>query len=498
MTKPLVHHPLVLTPLSPIHIGSGEELDWTRAVPDPKRPELMVFDPLNVALPNAALRSLETAAARQGAGAIIELQKVLKFQFQHLCPGELSRIGLTNGEHKRILNSFGANAQAGQWGAGQVASQIAIARHVLTPEGRPYVPGSSLKGVLRTAEVAKRDAARNRSRPVSPRPDQKDPSDQLLGPFSASPFARLFVADLLPAGAWRGLVAEVRNERRQPVEGRPAKGVPLRVEMIPPFVPGALRGDIREHLERGGADRGRAFLALDDLLRTTHDFHRRLFDFFADELQKADHSLPPKWLGAVRELLAAEPLAAAIREGRAALVRLGKFGSAESKTVAWRAVRIPQAAKKGGQEFVLHPYTLWLADLGAYRLPLGWALLEVAESPSDSVPAFFEGFTDAGGAGPAPNDEGELPSRPAPPRPPPAPRIVADRAGSNLSRLGALEDAHDAGGPVYEMLKNLSNQASSWGADERRVFARLYHEKLRTRLKPHEASVIDPRLPKPE
>ncbi|MFN3590909.1 MAG: RAMP superfamily CRISPR-associated protein [Thermaurantiacus sp.] len=506
MTKPLVRHPITLTPLSPIHIGSGDDLDWTRAVPDPKRHELMVFDPLSVRLPDAALRALETAAARQGMGAIFELQRVLKANVQHLRTGEIGRIELTTGEHERILQSFGANAQAGQWGAGQVASQIAISRHALTPEGRPYVPGSSLKGALRTAEVAKRDAAGNRAAPPSPRPDQKDPSDRLLGAvdaegrkrFHASPFARLFVSDLLPAGAWSGLVAEVRNHKRAPVAGPATASISVRVELIPPFVPGALRGDIREHRQRGGTDRGRAFLLLADLLRTTHDFHRRLFDFFAGELQKAERGLPPEWIRAVRELLADEALASAIREGRAALVRLGRFGSAESKTVEWRAVRIPQAARTGGQQFVLHPYTLWLADLGPHRLPLGWALLEVAEEPSNAVRAFCDRFAGASREARGEAEDGE---RPAPPEAPPAalgPRIVTDRSGPNLSRLGMREDQHDAGKPVFDMLKNLSNQVRSWTADERAVFARLYHEKLRNTLPPHQHAVIAPRLPKPE
>lgn len=504
MTGPLVRHPLRLTPLSPIHVGSGEDLDWTRAAPDPARPELLLFDPLSVALPDSILRNLETAAGRPGAGAIIELQKILKTNFQHLRSGETARVNLTHSEHRRVLGSFGTNVQARQRGAGQVANQIAIARHALTPEGRPYVPGSSLKGALRTAIVSSKDcqpAGDGPRRPDSERngkPSWDDPSDRLLGRFSASPFARLFVSDLLPMHALRGLIAEVRNERRRPVEGREAKGVPLRVEMIPPFVPGALMGDVREHLERGPGDEGRQFLALAELMKTVHAFHLRLFDFFAGELQRADRCLPADWRRTVGKMLAEEPLATAIREGRAALVRLGKFCSAESKTVEWRAVRIPQAARKGGQEFVLHPYTLWLADLGPHRLPLGWALLELAEEPSDPVRAFCAKFAGADRT-PSETDEDEVtPKHSEPPLPPPAPRLVTDRSGPNLSRLGALEDQHDAGKPIFDMLKNLSQQAQRWTAEERRVLARLYHGKLRETLKPHQHSVIDPRLPKPE
>ncbi|WP_207790956.1 hypothetical protein, partial [Thermaurantiacus tibetensis] len=149
-------------------------------------------------------------------------------------------------------------------------------------------------------------------------------------------------------------------------------------------------------------------------------------------------------------------------------------------------------------QFVLHPYTLWLADLGPHRLPLGWALLEVAEEPSNAVRAFCDRFAGASREARGEAEDGE---RPAPPEAPPAalgPRIVTDRSGPNLSRLGMLEDQHDAGKPVFDMLKNLSNQVRSWTADERAVFARLYHEKLRNTLPPHQHAVIAPRLPKPE
>ncbi|MFN3370889.1 MAG: RAMP superfamily CRISPR-associated protein [Sphingomonadaceae bacterium] len=493
MTKPLVRHPVVLTPLSPIHIGSGEDLDWTRAVPDPSRPELMLFDPLAVRLPANEAEKLAKLSTLDGAEAIIRLQQLLSANVAHLGRAESGRIGLTDQEHKRLKASFGRNTQAAQRGAGQVANQIAIARHALDPAGRPYVPGSSLKGALRTAEVARRDAVENRGSHHAPREDKSDPSDRLLGKFAASPFARLFVSDLLPSGDWRGLIAEVRNERRLPKEHMGPKGVPVRVELIRPFLPGALAGDIREHLARGAPDAGRQFLPLTDLLKTTHGFHAQLFAFFEGELQKANRNLLPGWLQGVRGLLAAEEVATAIGEGRAALVRLGKFGSAESKTVAWRAVRIPQAANKGGQEWVLHPYTLWLADLGAHRLPLGWALLEVAEEASAPVREFCARFREAN----AEDEEQEDRSPPVAPPPPPSDRIVTDRSGMNRSRLGSLEDQHDGGQTVFEMLKNLANQAKAWPDADRKLFAQLYHEKLRHRLRPDQQRLIDPRLPRP-
>jgi hypothetical protein len=48
MNRIIDFQPLLLTPLAPIHIGSGEELDWTRAVLDGRH--MVIFDPLRVQL----------------------------------------------------------------------------------------------------------------------------------------------------------------------------------------------------------------------------------------------------------------------------------------------------------------------------------------------------------------------------------------------------------------------------------------------------------------
>lgn len=422
MTAPFTRYPVTLTPLAPIHIGSGEELDWTRAIPVER--ELVVFDLLKVELPPQALAEMECAISSSGSGgdAIITLQHLFTAHAGAFQKAASSRLALTEAMARKFRVALGTNVQGGQGGGEQVVNQLALSRHaIVAGDGRPYVPGSSLKGALRTAEVARLDKAGNRNPPPGPRPPTRrletgreiweDPSDDLLGQFQNSPFARVLLSDLMPVAPFHALAAQVRNRRRRRREGIAEQGLPVSVELIPPFLAGAFRGDIRIAGKRGRDDQA-AVPDLAVLMKTTHAFHFGLFQFFAKVLQQEQHGLPADWLAGVRQLLAEESLAAAIREGRAALVRLGKFCSAESKTVAWRSVRIPQA-RPPSPDRVLEPYTIWLAELGAAgNLPLGWALLELADTASPAVHDFCQRMRGTAPPPGAPSGGGQLGFRP--------------------------------------------------------------------------------------
>lgn len=467
-------HKLVLTPLSPIHIGSGHDLDWTSAVLVGR--EMLLFDPMRVELPADALKKLgEAANGSDGAKAIQRLQQLMQTHRRAFAQARTGSIALTAGIAQEIAGKAGKNTQRGQGGGENIVNALQIARCAVNPATeQPMVPGSSLKGALRTAVVANKDA-KGDGRPRPPerkngRDVYPDPSDKLLGSFANSPFSRLFLSDLLPVDGVKSLVAKVANERRRYKETS-GSGVPVTVELIRPFQPGAFRGDIRLGGARGHNDKSGS-LSLAPLLQTTHRFHLDLFAFFSDVLQQERRGLPDGWLEAVQALLAEPVLAKAVQEGRAALVRLGKYCSAESKTVAWRSVRIPQA-KSADQQQVLNPYTIWLADLGAEgKLPLGWALIELADEPSPEVRAFCARFQ------PPPEPEPEIP-----PLPPIGPRIVEDRSTANGKRMGLLEDGYDDGKANDAALENIIKQSKNWPPEDRLILAQLVKEKARSNSK---------------
>lgn len=489
--QPFTVHPVVLTPIAPIHIGSGVELDWTQAALQDR--ELVLFDPLAAELPDGALREIDKALKEKDPGrAMLALQRVFRANAAHLARAGTGRVQLSPGVAAKFGKALGHNVQAGQGGNITDINEIGLARCAIDPAtGCPHVPGSSLKGALRTAVVAERHARQHPGVHQQPNPRREDPSDQYLGSFQTSSFSRLMVSDLMPVAGSPGGAYYVRYWKRRANGRVPNNGPLVTVELMRPFQPGACRGEIRVGAGRGRDDPVKALPNLGAILGQTHRFHANLFEAFAAHLdQRID--LMPGWLQQGRALIQA--LAPAVAEGRAALVRLGKFCSAESKTVAWRSVWNHKV-----KAHVLEPSTFWLAELGNFHLPLGWAILEIGTDPSAPVSAFCDHF----GALLAPeedadDEDGMVLAPAAAPAPPAAPRIVTDRTGLNRSRLGTLEDQHDADQSTYEMLNNLSKQASTWPAEDRTLLARLYHGKLRARLKPHQQKPIDQRLSKPE
>jgi hypothetical protein len=164
----------------------------------------------------------------------------------------------------------------------------------------------------------------------------------------------------------------------------------------------------------------------------------------------------------MQELL--QDLAPAFASGQAALVRLGKFCSAESKTVAWRSVRNSQAKAQ-----VLNSSTLWMAELDGGRLPLGWALLELGEQPSDSIRAFCDRMGwNAATEAPAEED------LPAPPS-----RIVPDKSTPARKWLCMLEDGYDQGKANDRLLETTIKESKAWPEDDRLLLARLVQAKAR-------------------
>lgn len=462
MTNILDCHPLTLTPLSPIHIGSGDDLDWTRAVLSGD--QLTVFDPLRVQLPATAISGLMKAAEQRNASdALLQMQRLFQQQRAAFERGRTGRILLTSEIARHFEKSIGHNTQQGR--GDKVVSAVSLARCITNPiNGLAIVPGSSLKGALRTAEVARRDRLDNPGKGATPRPVETNPrqdlAKDLLGDFAKSPFARLMVSDLMAGSAASSIGARVRNERRR-YKGQSDQGVPITVELIQPYQAGAFSGDIRVAGPRGRGDQFPR-IAVSDIMKTCHNYHSRLFDEFASILEQEKRNLDPVWLSQIRKLLA--ELAPSIADGRAALIRLGKFCSAESKTVAWRSIENRQARRR-----VSSSSTIWLAELENGKLPLGWALVELADAPSQATIDFCQSFRPVSA-----QEDSKVDQAPALPE-----RIVMDTSNAARERLAMLEDGYDQGKANDPLLEATIKQSKGWNEEDRVLLARLVRDKAR-------------------
>jgi CRISPR-associated protein Csm5 len=483
MTRFLDSQPLCLTPLSPIHIGTGEDIDWTNAVFEGDR--LVPFDPLAVNLPQHVLSELDRAASERNATkAILQLQQIFrKYSTIFAAAANGASTILPPGIANELRSKIGNNVQR-EDPRNPVVSQLRIERTMINnTSGRPLIPGSSLKGMLRTAEIARRDGDGNPP-PKLPRPNVDSSAlEELVGRFRG-PFSKLSLSDLIAAEEQCSVVVTARGVRRKPRDREQGnKGIPLKVEAIVPFVAGGFSGDLRVVKSRGSDD-GVPSLDFSQLLKTAHNFHINLFSFFRSQIElDPARSYLKGWLDGI------EKLVRQVADENIALVRVGKYGSAESKTVANRNVRIPQAKERAKQN-VLNPYTIWLADPGVerHRLPFGWALLELAEKPGTAVKEFCK--TMAGNW--AFREESHAATLSRAKANSDATQKLSDRISTNLivvdrtgnrELIGNLEDLCDADSNFDKMLQNYVNQSRVWPKEDRLLLARLVRDKLRAKSK---------------
>jgi CRISPR-associated protein Csm5 len=396
-------HRLVLVPLTPIHIGGGEE---ARLRPEDYRLgqgciERVAVRAVLARLPDAERRDWidKMVKARIDAADSAVAQAIARLQGKATAAEVIERIPISDESAQAVdLSGKGRNRR----------NQIDA---FFRAGGRPTLPGSSLKGALRTAWAAA--MARRHGAPALPPirewADQK-PRERASAAAEAiehlfalaggkraqdtDPFRDVIVEDAaLPEGATR-IDRVVSWKRNAPVEGRPgtwgfASVGEMHRERLRAVVDGGppplieveigLRAEVvRQRAERLAPDR-----------RPTRE---RTPTSLAALLAALEAQHAPLWAREVGEKFFAgasgERLRAALdlltgfrRDGPdpdAALLRLGWASHAEAKSLGPdRRIERPQV--RGAGRFASEGSARHVVNLAGHPLPFGWALLVRAE-----------------------------------------------------------------------------------------------------------------------
>lgn len=369
-------HRLVLTPLSPIHIGAGEVFEPTNFVIDRDRGLLYGFNP--------AMAALTVEERRQLLAAIgSDISRINKFYADHVAtyrPWADSIVPVSKkamGSYRKMLNPQG----------NQKNTQLEIARVMYERRNgvaEPYVPGSSLKGVFSTALQNRLNDGRRAGWGEDKR---SGPTERILGGnLENSPMRFVKVGDMHANGA---VFTEVNAADRYFKQTGKTAGIASCFEAVAPAQYRVFSGDVTL---TGGMNLKVANVYSDarSIMRDAHAYGManwrddlKLIDWFdKHKLQSPD---PVKWVQSVKRLL--EALEPAFREGRAALVHVGKNAGAESKTLQGAGVAMIQIRhRKRPPETLDHSTTIWLTNDNpctfgegevANGLPYGWAVLEL-------------------------------------------------------------------------------------------------------------------------
>lgn len=372
----LEHHTLFLTPISPIHVGCGDDYEPANYVI--RDGFLYAFDPANLTLSPAERQSLLDACDRRGDDALRAIQRFFHDRTQSCIAVSHTRVSICPDVEAKYRSRVGQVAQ--REGLGRtVVNALSIARTASNPFlHQPILPGSSLKGAIRTAIL---DLLNDGVRLDLDKRNNRDFQAKLLGgEFSSDPMRLVKISDA-SGSIYRKILFQVNRRKK---DSTAAQNQELFLECIAPERNGGLIAELSLQANPsrlGGAEKLREKCPAKsfDLATIAKACNRQASREIRRELSEGRRQnwFSMDWISLVESLLGST----AVQDGRAFLLRVGRHSGAESVTVAGvRRIRI--MGKKGEQPRELdHALTSWLAaerkDQVSGLHPFGWLLVEV-------------------------------------------------------------------------------------------------------------------------
>jgi len=397
---------LSISTLSPVHVGCGEDYEPTHYVIVGEM--LYAFDEAKLLATLSDKQRDELSRALDERNPILATQR---FFYRHR---EAAR---TIASHSAPVAKAAAQFYASRIGqvanqqsdGGKVINRLEIARTAFNPiNGLPILPGSSLKGAMRTAvlealrqqrghlqfKLSDQDAGRSSAASKAANSMEKELMD---GAFQTDPMRLVKISDAeFQPGSYKAknsrgeeisierkarIILFQANRKKRPNRFESRASIETLVECIPAGQPRAFRATLNiERKARQGQGTPDTQLDWTTLAENCNAFYRQRLD---EELQilETNQYVAEAWLKNARARLSPGGIwGKAIAEGRGFLLRVGRHSGAESVTVdAPRKIKILGAS---GQPHAWkdHATTLWLAasEPGAKTgmWPFGWVFIQ--------------------------------------------------------------------------------------------------------------------------
>ncbi len=349
----------VIKTLSPVHIGCGEVYEPTGFVVDEQKQELVAFDPFQfiAGLPDSEKDRLIRICEQGNIESILEVFKFFKNK-----PAIGNRVNLSSGflkHYSQTLSISTRNPKQIQ----QELNRFSINRTAyLSGFETPFLPGSSVKGSLRTAllNLLQKESRINqdtRKKNASIKPEEKLLKYESL---NEDPFRLVKVSDFMPIGDINRKVMYAVDIKKKP--GQP----PGAYQIVEAIMPGSLFwGSIQvdETISGSGINKP---VKLAELKKSARNF-------YGGEKKRETFEL----------LNAGCP---AFDKGEAGTIplRVGRHSGAECVTIeGHRSIKIMNLNK-----YLDHATTFWLAsdnkrpETNDNLIPFGWVEI-VAISETD-------------------------------------------------------------------------------------------------------------------
>lgn len=383
MNTPSPTRILSISTLSPVHIGSGEVYEPSGFVIHDGL--LHAFDAADLAdaLDEKDHRQLAKLAGE--ADPVGAIQRFFRASAARLAALALHQVDIVPALAREYADKIGRPTHRDPNGEATYNS-FQLARTAYRPlDNAPYLPGSSLKGSIRTAWLNKKslDSAidwQDRSGRAPSATIEQRLLDYRAGEFQNDPFRLLALADANPEDAdtpppGRVLYA-ISKRKRLPRPGDSDRELKVFLETIPEALPAAFTGEMRF-----GPKAGISWPALCDACNA---YYRPRLE---QELRHPvlGHLLDKNWLSLIADLLSNE-LGELLAARQGFLLRVGRHAGAESVTLdGLRHIKILVPSNGSKQAFEFRNVTSQKRYASPTRhgngslLPFGWLWIDACD-----------------------------------------------------------------------------------------------------------------------
>lgn len=344
-----------ITSLAPLHIGCGEVYEPSSFVVDPKSKELVSFDTAEF-LEMLDLNALKKFSTICKKGTVVSLLELFKFMRTQADLASGNRIKVTDAfiEHYEATLKLPQNERVVKQGL----NNFLIQRTAFDPiTGVPYIPGSAVKGSIRTAVLNQRHRQfphrkknySNMKHNEVAREAKTLEKKVLGGAFETDPFRLFKVSDFFPTGVPVCKIVYAVDRKKRP--GEKETQAPYQIfETVEPHV--QFIGSIScftPATRNAGIEKP---LALDEILDAVQSFYTK-------EKQREDGEIAG--IGGAPLKITAGP--------DNFLFRIGRHSGAECLTInGHRSIKIMQG-KKGPQNTWIMPQRFgWRRPVKNHRL----------------------------------------------------------------------------------------------------------------------------------
>ncbi|MBF0154077.1 MAG: type III-A CRISPR-associated RAMP protein Csm5 [Magnetococcales bacterium] len=380
-------HQLIISTLSPVHIGCGEEYDPTQYLMD--EGVFYRVDPTQaIATDKDRDELLQIVDGASGDAGIKRIQTFFHGKRDLLIAKSTRRMPVGTGVQAFYDKRIGKTVQHDT----RAINNLEIMRTAYVHgDETPILPGSSLKGAIRTALLDGQNMGKPLDRPSdAEKLDWKKLfllsrtlADCLPQEFERDPMRMIRLGDAQSTGE----IAEIYFALNLKLSGSAGDGPSQTLECLSPMALEAFRGDMalldpkqaRLFADQLEKEKRKKVLPREDLVWGRSHVVKQCNAFYRPHLLR-DFALlgimDAQWSKTVQQSVEGGGLHRLLNSGQAMLLRVGRHSGAESVTLnGVRHIYQPQSKK-----WVDKPSTVWLAgrDVQQQRdlLPFGWLLVE--------------------------------------------------------------------------------------------------------------------------